>query len=115
MDRRTSGAVRASRWAGECCGRRRLRILLAGDVYAGSASNGDMGEGRGAARRRTDRQQRVVEPRQIVTEIGFYHLTRTGPDQALPQLLGRTMAAGQRALVRCASDQRVASLDTALS
>ncbi len=32
-----------------------------------------------------------------MAEIGFYHLTRTGPDQALPPLLGRTLAAGQRA------------------
>jgi DNA polymerase-3 subunit chi len=49
-----------------------------------------------------------------MTDIGFYHLTRTGPDQALPQLLGRTLAAGQRAVVRCASDERVAALDAAL-
>ena len=34
-----------------------------------------------------------------MTEIGFYHLTRTALGQALPQLLGRTLAAGQRALV----------------
>ena len=49
-----------------------------------------------------------------MTEIGFYHLTRTGPDQALPQLLGRTLAAGQRAAVMCGSEERVAALDTAL-
>ena len=49
-----------------------------------------------------------------MTEIGFYHLTRTGPDQALPQLLGRTLAAGQRALVLCASAERVAALDEVL-
>lgn len=49
-----------------------------------------------------------------MTDIGFYHLTRTGPDQALPQLLGRTLAAGQRAVVRCASAERVAALDAAL-
>jgi DNA polymerase-3 subunit chi len=49
-----------------------------------------------------------------MTEIGFYHLTRTGPDQALPQLLGRTLAAGQRAVVVCGSEERVAALDTAL-
>lgn len=49
-----------------------------------------------------------------MTEIGFYHLTRTGPDQALPQLLGRTLAAGQRALVLCATAERVAALDDAL-
>lgn len=33
---------------------------------------------------------------------------------ALPALLGRTLAAGERALVLCASDERVAALDTAL-
>ena len=49
-----------------------------------------------------------------MAEIGFYHLTRTGPDQALPVLLGRTLAAGQRAVVRCGSEERVAALDTAL-
>ena len=47
-------------------------------------------------------------------EIGFYHLTRTGPDQALPALLGRTLAAGQRAVVLCGSEARVAALDEAL-
>jgi len=49
-----------------------------------------------------------------MAEIGFYHLARTGPDQALPPLLGRTLAAGQRALVMCGSAERVAALDTAL-
>lgn len=49
-----------------------------------------------------------------MAEIGFYHLTRTGPDQALPQLLGRTLRAGQRAAVMCGSEERVAALDTAL-
>ncbi len=49
-----------------------------------------------------------------MTQIGFYHLTRTGPDAALPALLGRTLAAGERAVVRVASDARVAALDTAL-
>lgn len=34
-----------------------------------------------------------------MTEIGFYHLTRSTLAQALPQLLARTLAAGQRALV----------------
>lgn len=34
-----------------------------------------------------------------MTEIGFYHLTRSTLAQTLPQLLGRTLAAGQRALV----------------
>jgi DNA polymerase-3 subunit chi len=49
-----------------------------------------------------------------MTEVGFYHLTRTGADQALPQLLGRTLAAGQRALVLCRSEDRVTALDAAL-
>jgi DNA polymerase-3 subunit chi len=49
-----------------------------------------------------------------MTEIGFYHLTRTAADQALPQLLGRTLSAGQRALVVCGSEERVAALDAAL-
>ena len=49
-----------------------------------------------------------------MTEIGFYHLTRSGADEALPRLLGRTLAAGQRAVVRCASPERVAALDTGL-
>jgi DNA polymerase III subunit chi len=34
-----------------------------------------------------------------MTEIGFYHLTRSTLAQALPQLLVRTLAAGQRALL----------------
>ncbi|HTW25716.1 MAG TPA: DNA polymerase III subunit chi [Acetobacteraceae bacterium] len=49
-----------------------------------------------------------------MAEIGFYHLTRTGPDAALPLLLGRTLAAGQRALVLCGGAERVAALDDAL-
>lgn len=49
-----------------------------------------------------------------MADIGFYHLLRTGPDQALPTLLGRTIKAGQRAAVRCGSPERVAALDTAL-
>jgi len=49
-----------------------------------------------------------------MAEIGFYHLIRTGADEALPQLLGRTLAAGQRALVLCGSSERVSALDTAL-
>lgn len=49
-----------------------------------------------------------------MAEVGFYHLTRTGADQALPQLLGRTLAAGQRAVVICGSEERLAALDAAL-
>jgi len=35
-----------------------------------------------------------------MSEIGFYHLTRTPLEQALPKLLGRVLAGGGRALVR---------------
>jgi DNA polymerase-3 subunit chi len=50
-----------------------------------------------------------------VAEIGFYHLARTGPDQALPRLLGRTLAAGERAVVRTGGGAaRLAALDAAL-
>jgi len=46
-----------------------------------------------------------------MTEIGFYHLTRTGAEAALPQLLNRTLAAGQRAVVRSPDAARLAALD----
>ncbi len=49
-----------------------------------------------------------------VTEIRFYHLTRTGPEQTLPRLLGRTLEAGERAVVRCGNAERLAALDTVL-
>ena len=49
-----------------------------------------------------------------MTEIGFYHLTRTGVEAALPQLLGRTLAAGERALVLCPDQARAEALDQAL-
>ncbi len=49
-----------------------------------------------------------------MSEIGFYHLTRTGLEQALPALLGRTLAAGERAVVVCRDEARVAALDMAL-
>jgi len=49
-----------------------------------------------------------------MTDVGFYHLTRTGLTQALPRLLGRTLAAGQRALVLCRAPETVAALDKAL-
>jgi DNA polymerase-3 subunit chi len=49
-----------------------------------------------------------------MTEIGFYHLTRTPAERALPQLLGRTLAAGERAVVLCGSAERLEALDRAL-
>jgi len=45
-----------------------------------------------------------------VAEIGFYHLTRTSLEQALPALL----AAGERAVVLCGSAERVTALDRLL-
>jgi DNA polymerase-3 subunit chi len=47
-------------------------------------------------------------------DIGFYHLTRTDVSAALPALLGRTLAAGERALILCADPARVAALDDSL-
>jgi DNA polymerase-3 subunit chi len=49
-----------------------------------------------------------------MTEIGFYHLTRSPLAQALPLLLGRTLAAGQRALVVGRDAAGLAALSTAL-
>jgi DNA polymerase-3 subunit chi len=49
-----------------------------------------------------------------VAEIGFYHLTRTALPEALASLLGRTLQAGQRALVLCPDAARLKVLDTAL-
>ncbi len=49
-----------------------------------------------------------------MTEIGFYHLTRSTAEQALPKLLGRTLASGQRAVVLCGNDARLRGLDDAL-
>lgn len=49
-----------------------------------------------------------------MTEIGFYHLTVTPLERALPKLLERTLEAGQRAVVLAASDERVQALNGAL-
>ena len=49
-----------------------------------------------------------------MSEIGFYHLTRSTLEQALPRLLGRTLAAGERAVVVCHDPARLAALDQAL-
>ena len=46
--------------------------------------------------------------------MAFYHLTRTGLEDALPRLLGRTLEAGERAVVRCGDPERLAALDAAL-
>ncbi|MXV44769.1 DNA polymerase III subunit chi [Saccharibacter sp. 17.LH.SD] len=47
-------------------------------------------------------------------QVGFYHLTRTSLDEALPALLGKTLDARERAVVRCSDDAMVAHLDKVL-
>lgn len=49
-----------------------------------------------------------------MSEIGFYHLTRTKLEQALPRLLGRVLATGGRAFVLCGEAERAKALDAAL-
>lgn len=49
-----------------------------------------------------------------MAEIGFYHLLSWPLERALPKLLERARADGHRILVRAASSERVAHLDTAL-
>ena len=44
-------------------------------------------------------------------EVWFYHLERTGLDQALPELLQKTLRRGWRALVRTPDPGRVEHLD----
>lgn len=47
-------------------------------------------------------------------EVFFYHLERRGLEDALPELLERTLARGWRALVRTGSAERAQALDTHL-
>lgn len=49
-----------------------------------------------------------------MAEIGFYHLTRTGLDRALPRLLERTLETKQRALVLCSEPTRLAGISAML-
>ena len=49
-----------------------------------------------------------------MTEIGFYHLTATPLERALPRLLERARAQGHRVVVRAGSAERVAQLDALL-
>jgi DNA polymerase-3 subunit chi len=49
-----------------------------------------------------------------MADIGFYHLTRTTVDQALPALLARTLAANERAVILCASAARADALSQTL-
>ena len=47
----------------------------------------------------------------MACEVWFYHLERTGLDQALPELLEKTLDRGWRALVRCAGRDRLEHLE----
>ena len=49
-----------------------------------------------------------------MADIGFYHLTRTPVEAALPALLGRTLAAGERAVILCATADRADALSKTL-
>ena len=49
-----------------------------------------------------------------MTEIGFYHLTRTPLERALPKLLEKVIGADKRAVVRAGSKERVDFLNAAL-
>lgn len=53
-------------------------------------------------------------PEEKAVQVGFYHLTRTSLEEALPRLLGRTLETGERAVVRCPTAARVTELDKAL-
>jgi DNA polymerase-3 subunit chi len=46
-----------------------------------------------------------------VAEIGFYHLTRSTLEEALPRLLEKVLASGQRAVVRTVTRERLELLD----
>ncbi|MBM3587353.1 MAG: DNA polymerase III subunit chi [Alphaproteobacteria bacterium] len=49
-----------------------------------------------------------------MTDIGFYHLTRSKLQEALPKLLGRVLDAGGRGLILCTDAERARALDAAL-
>jgi len=44
-------------------------------------------------------------------EVWFYHLERTSLDQALPELLEKTLARGWKAIVRARQPERIEHLD----
>ena len=48
----------------------------------------------------------------VATEVWFYHLERTGLEQALPELLEKTLQRGWRALVRVREAARLQHLDS---
>ena len=48
---------------------------------------------------------------QNACEVWFYHLERTSLDQALPELLEKTLARGWKAIVRAGAAERIEHLD----
>jgi DNA polymerase-3 subunit chi len=48
---------------------------------------------------------------EAATEVWFYHLERTGLEQALPELLEKTLQRGWKALVRLREAERLRELD----
>ncbi|MGH6953231.1 MAG: DNA polymerase III subunit chi [Alphaproteobacteria bacterium] len=49
-----------------------------------------------------------------MTEVRFYHLTRTALAQALPELLERIVGRGSRAVVMAGSEERVEAMNALL-
>ena len=49
-----------------------------------------------------------------MTDYGFYHLTKSSLDQALPRLLEKAHASGARITVRCTTPERLDQLDRLL-
>jgi len=49
-----------------------------------------------------------------MTEVAFYHLTRSPLEAALPKLLEKTLQAGKRAVVKVGSEQRMEMLNGTL-
>ena len=49
-----------------------------------------------------------------MTHVSFYHLERSSLEQALPQLLEKTLDSGKRALVLAGSEERVEALNAHL-
>ncbi len=61
---------------------------------------------------RVDHRERRGEA--TLTEIRFYHLRTTTLERALPQILEKALAAGERIVVVAGSPERVESLNAAL-
>ena len=49
-----------------------------------------------------------------MSDIGFYHLTRSPLETALPKLLEKAFATGKKIVVRAGSEERVQALNSAL-